>query len=104
MVGAKSGILTAKHGCGFFLWPTNITLPSGENYGYHIGNSGLGIDLVGLYAKEMDAAGLKHSYYYSFKDSFFLNALDSTVRTLEHTRLNLLDRCWAGRVAPFALG
>ena len=30
-VGVKSGILTAKHGCGFLLWPTNVTLPGGEN-------------------------------------------------------------------------
>ena len=29
-VGVKSGILTAKHGCGFLLWPTNVTLPGAD--------------------------------------------------------------------------
>ena len=30
-MGVKSGILTAKHGCGFLLWPTNVTLPDGKD-------------------------------------------------------------------------
>ena len=53
-VGAKSGILTAKHGCGFLLWPTNVTLPSGANYGYHVGgHGGIGLDVVGMFAREV---------------------------------------------------
>jgi alpha-L-fucosidase len=80
-VGARSGILTAKHGCGFFLWPTNVTLPSGENYGYHVGGAGgIGVDVVGEFAAAMQAAGLPHSYYYSLKDSFYLNAISDNVR------------------------
>lgn len=27
-LGAKTAVLTAKHGCGFLLWPTNATLPA----------------------------------------------------------------------------
>ena len=30
-VGVQSVILTAKHGCGFLLWPTNVTLPDGPS-------------------------------------------------------------------------
>eukprot|EP01084_Bolivina_argentea_P246555 412606_1 len=29
-VGAKSAVLTAKHGCGFVLYPTKVILPSGN--------------------------------------------------------------------------
>ena len=28
--GAGHAVLTAKHGCGFLLWPTNVTLPGGD--------------------------------------------------------------------------
>mmetsp|Transcript_30038 Transcript_30038/g.44514 ORF Transcript_30038/g.44514 Transcript_30038/m.44514 type:complete len:469 (+) Transcript_30038:78-1484(+) len=80
-VGAKSGILTAKHGCGFLLWPTNVTLPNGDNYGYHIGGEGgLGIDLAAEFSEKMQEAGLPHSFYYSLKDSFYLNAIGDAVK------------------------
>eukprot|EP00041_Stephanoeca_diplocostata_P039734 m.1637621 g.1637621 ORF g.1637621 m.1637621 type:complete len:471 (+) comp25984_c0_seq1:180-1592(+) len=74
-IGAKSAILTAKHGCGFLLWPTSVTLPNGENYGYHVGGKGgIGIDVAKEFVSKMQAAGMPHSFYYSLKDSFYLNA------------------------------
>lgn len=80
-VGAKSGILTAKHGCGFLLWPTKVKLPDGSNYAYHVGGEGgLGVDIAAMYVKEMRAAGLRPSFYYSLKDSFYLNAIADSVR------------------------
>jgi alpha-L-fucosidase len=80
-VGAKSAILTAKHGCGFFLWPTNVTLPNGENYGYHVGGpGGIGRDIVGEFTAAMGAAGLPHSFYFSLKDNFYLNAISDNVK------------------------
>ena len=80
-VGVKSVILTAKHGCGFLLWPTNVTLPDGSNYGYHVGGKGgLGIDIVKMFAEAMQAEGLPHSFYYSLKDSFYLNAIGDRVK------------------------
>lgn len=79
-VGVQSVILTAKHGCGFLLWPTNVTLPDGSNYGYHVGGKGaIGIDIVSEFVHAMEAAGLAHSLYYSLKDSFYLNALGDNV-------------------------
>ena len=76
----QSVILTAKHGCGFLLWPTNVTLPDGSNYGYHVGGKGaIGIDIVSEFVHAMEAAGLAHSLYYSLKDSFYLNALGDNV-------------------------
>merc|ERR1719456_1445251 len=35
-LGANIAILTAKHGCGFTLWPTKATLPDGSPYGYSV--------------------------------------------------------------------
>ena len=35
-LGVKEAVLTAKHGCGFLLWNTSTTLPSGEPYTYHV--------------------------------------------------------------------
>jgi len=36
-LGAKGAVLTAKHGCGHLLWPTNVTLLAGEEYSYAVG-------------------------------------------------------------------
>ena len=58
-IGARSAILTAKHGCGFLLWPTNVTLPDGSNYNYHVGgNGGLGVNVAKEFAEKMSEAGL----------------------------------------------
>jgi hypothetical protein len=38
-VGVKGAVLTAKHGCGFLLWPTNVTLPDGSPYSYGVGKA-----------------------------------------------------------------
>jgi alpha-L-fucosidase len=32
VIGADSAVITAKHGCGFLLWDTNVTLPDGSPY------------------------------------------------------------------------
>ena len=36
-LGANIAVLTAKHGCGFGLWPTKTVLPDGSPYGYDVG-------------------------------------------------------------------
>lgn len=80
-LGVHSAILTAKHGCGFFLWPTNVTLPNGSNYGYHVfGKGGIHRDVVAEFVEATSAAGLKHGFYFSVKDSFYLNVLGDVVQ------------------------
>lgn len=42
-LGATEAVLTAKHGCGFYLWPTNVTLPNGTRYPYRVVNDLYGV-------------------------------------------------------------
>jgi hypothetical protein len=37
-MGARYAWLTAKHGCGFLLFPTKTTLPDGRPFGYDVGS------------------------------------------------------------------
>ena len=53
--GARYAWADAKHGCGFLLWPTKTTLPSGAPYGYDVGGMrGLGRDVVAEFLSESD--------------------------------------------------
>lgn len=90
-LGAKIAVLTAKHGCGFLLWPTNATLPqkdtaistlrrmntqttprdssftSSTTYGYHTD-----FDLLQDFVDSAKAAGVGFGFYYSIMKNFFL--------------------------------
>ena len=73
-LGANLAILTAKHGCGFLLWPTNSTLPDGSPYGYNVGGPGAAIetDVIGEFLASAKAAGVGYGFYYSIMKSFYL--------------------------------
>lgn len=74
-LGAQSAILTAKHGCGFALWPSKTLMPDGSVYPYSVGAPGaIGVDVLAMFAQSCAKAGLGHGFYYSFKDNFFLNS------------------------------
>ena len=90
-LGAKIAVLTAKHGCGFLLWPTNATLPKEKNertsafrrtkatqtilgvssssphYGYHTD-----FDLLQNFVDSAKASGVGYGFYYSIMKNFFL--------------------------------
>eukprot|EP00451_Oxyrrhis_marina_P003505 CAMPEP_0204274080 /NCGR_PEP_ID=MMETSP0468-20130131/24976_1 /ASSEMBLY_ACC=CAM_ASM_000383 /TAXON_ID=2969 /ORGANISM="Oxyrrhis marina" /LENGTH=458 /DNA_ID=CAMNT_0051250231 /DNA_START=32 /DNA_END=1408 /DNA_ORIENTATION=+ len=73
-VGAKHAVLTAKHGCGFALWPSKVKLPSGDTYGYSVGSPGaLGRDVLQEFSGSMEKAGIGHGFYYSLTNNFYLN-------------------------------
>ena len=76
-LGAKGAILTAKHGCGHLLWPTKTMLPDGSAYPYCVGrnNSYIKQDVLALFQKSMTAANIRHGFYYSLTNNFFLNVL-----------------------------
>ena len=73
-LGANIAILTAKHGCGFLLWPTAATLPDGSAYGYNVGAKGAAIqrDVLREFVDAANAAGVGFGFYYSIMKSFYL--------------------------------
>jgi alpha-L-fucosidase len=83
-MGAKYAWLTAKHGCGFLLWPTKTKLPSGSPYGYDVGAAGaVKVDIVGEFMRECRARGIAPGLYYSLK----VRSCSSAQQ--QHTRCNL---------------
>lgn len=73
-LGANIAILTAKHGCGFTLWPTKATLPDGSPYGYSVGAKGAAIqrDVLQEFVESANAHGVGYGFYYSIMKSFYL--------------------------------
>jgi alpha-L-fucosidase len=68
-MGAKYAWLTAKHGCGFLLWPTNTTLPDGSPYGYDVSapDCPTHVDIVKVWMDELRSRGIGPGLYYSLK-------------------------------------
>ena len=73
-LGANIAVLTAKHGCGFALWPTKSTFPDGSPYGYNVGMPGAAIqyDVLQRFVDSAKAAGVGYGFYYSIMKNFYL--------------------------------
>jgi hypothetical protein len=73
--GVKGAVLTAKHGCGHLLWPTNVSFESGAPYTYCVGkkDSAIKQDVLALFSESMQKANITHGFYYSFTNNFYLN-------------------------------
>lgn len=67
VLGIEEAVLTAKHGCGFTLWPTNTTLPNGTRYPYRAE-----IDYLTPFVAAMRQAGIGHGFYCALHASFCL--------------------------------
>ena len=76
-LGVREAVLTAKHGCGFLLWPTNSTLPDGTPYSYHVAPE---MDVLADFAAAMQDAGIGHGFYYSLTNNFYLNVRGHAVQ------------------------
>lgn len=76
-LGAKSAVLTAKHGCGFLGWKTKTELPDGTPYRYHVPDA---YPVVEQFVEKMTAANLGFGFYYSLTNNFFLNEFGHVVR------------------------
>jgi hypothetical protein len=80
-VGVKHSVITAKHGCGFCLWPSDAVMADGSRYNY---STAFGLlppaeqDILRQYVDASAAAGLGHGFYYSLVDhggNYFLHNL-----------------------------
>jgi hypothetical protein len=76
-LGVTEAVLTAKHGCGFFIWPSRVTLPDGTRYPYAVNES---MNVLKQFSDTMEAAGLGHGFYFSLTNNFFLNEFGFNVR------------------------
>lgn len=78
-IGVDEAVLTAKHGCGFYLWPTKVTLPDGSPYTYHVNESSYG-DVLAQFRDATSARGIGHGFYYSLTNNRYLNVYGHSVQ------------------------
>jgi alpha-L-fucosidase len=79
-IKATEAVLTAKHGCGFYLWPTKVQLPrGGGTYPYHVDTALYG-DVLQQFVDATSARGIGHGFYYSLTNNFFLNVFSHSAR------------------------
>lgn len=73
-LGANIAVLTAKHGCGFALWPSNATFLDGRPYNYSVGIPGASIqyDVLKKFVDSAQVAGVGYGFYYSIMKNFYL--------------------------------
>lgn len=73
-LGANIAVLTAKHGCGFTLWPSKAKFLDGRPYNYSVGIPGASIqyDVLRKFVDSAQDAGVGHGFYYSIMKNFYL--------------------------------
>ena len=93
-LGAHHAVLTAKHGCGFLLWPSDVLIHSNTTdeplipYNYAVGRPGISAisyDVLDRFVTSMRQANLGVGFYYSLKNNFYLN------RKNHHFQVNASD-------------
>jgi hypothetical protein len=97
-LGVNHAVLTAKHGCGFYLWPTNVTIKTADGhtvpYTYHVNVSAYG-DILRQFTDTMSANGIGHGFYYSLTNNFYLNVHSHQVQpssTLLPNQINVTQQ------------
>jgi alpha-L-fucosidase len=78
-IGVDEAVLTAKHGCGFYLWPTQVKLPDGSPYTYHVDTDAYG-DVLAQFRDATSARGIGHGFYYSLTNNRYLNVYSHQVQ------------------------
>jgi hypothetical protein len=96
-LGANIAILTAKHGCGFGLWPTKSKLPDGSPYGYNVGAEGAAIqyDVLREFVNSANAAGVGYGFYYSIMKNFYLcHSFSGTNSCMKEVLFKCRQQCY----------
>jgi len=73
-LGANIAVLTAKHGCGFCLWPTKAKFKDGSAYNYNVGIEGAAIqkDVLRMFVNSAKKFKVGYGFYYSIMKNFYL--------------------------------
>ena len=83
-LGVKSAVLTAKHSCGFALWPSKVIIPTTNavyNYSIAFSSSPLNQrDVMKEFSDILTANDIGHGYYYSLASNYFLNVKSTYVQ------------------------
>ena len=72
-LGAKGAILTAKHNCGFLLWPSKTKLPNGTRYPFRVSDD---LNVLKQFQHSMEERDIGHGFYYSLTNNFFLDVFE----------------------------
>ena len=97
--GAKQAVLTAKHNCGFLLWPSAAKMADGSTYNFTVASSqwrgGKG-DVVRDFQRSCAKYRLGLGYYYSISANEYLDRRN--VSEAEHASLVVqnLEELWGG--------
>eukprot|EP00036_Acanthoecidae_sp_10tr_P006180 CAMPEP_0182943884 /NCGR_PEP_ID=MMETSP0105_2-20130417/53104_1 /TAXON_ID=81532 ORGANISM="Acanthoeca-like sp., Strain 10tr" /NCGR_SAMPLE_ID=MMETSP0105_2 /ASSEMBLY_ACC=CAM_ASM_000205 /LENGTH=436 /DNA_ID=CAMNT_0025083771 /DNA_START=45 /DNA_END=1352 /DNA_ORIENTATION=+ len=81
-LGIQNAVMTAKHGCGHLLWPTQVKLPGGAEYEFCVGKekSAIKSNVAADFATAMRAAGIRYGFYYSLTNNYYMNVLGKVAR------------------------
>ena len=90
-------MLTVQAGCGFDLWPSNVSLPSGGRYNYTVRESRYKHDLLRQFVDGARAAGIKPGIYYIVNNNILLSRVyNATPAQTEAVVLGQLREIWSG--------
>ncbi|OBT51622.1 hypothetical protein VE04_09355, partial [Pseudogymnoascus sp. 24MN13] len=85
-LGGTYATLTAKHSCGFAIWPSKVTFTTRDqqtiSYNYTIEQSPVhGLDVVKMFSDSAQKYNIGHGFYYSLATNNFLNVDKTWVRS-----------------------
>jgi hypothetical protein len=76
-LGVTYAIMVLKQGCGFSMWPTNVTLPSGARYNYSVAYSPAGRDMAAEFIASCRKFGITPGFYMYMNGNEFLGVKDN---------------------------
>lgn len=82
--GGKYAVLTAKHNCGFLLFPSNTTLPDGTPFNYTVEHSSWGKDIIAPFVASCRKYGVKPGFYFSLSSSAIFDVSGNKVQNSTH--------------------
>ena len=76
-LGVTYAIMVLKQGCGFSMWPTNVSLPSGARYNYSVAFSPTGRDMAAEFIASCHKFGITPGFYMYMNGNKFVGVEDN---------------------------